>query len=531
MAHMPALSSKFIFTTSLLVMAMVCASGAPVPKRANSALNEATSQDSASSIKWQSCANPNFSGWFEDYVQNVNTLQCATIRIALNKSNSAVAKANSSTAQTSTSPNLAEPATVIELALSKLPATGNRIGSVISISGGPGQSGLDVTAMDSDAYHRLSKHFDIIGFAPRGVYPSTPNIKCDLTHRTLHPTDPKAFAEGCWNHTPHDLLNQLGADYSVKDIDVIRQALGESQINVIGYSYGTKIAALYAEHYPDRLRAGVLDGVVNLNEDEVTMQLNQEASVQQTFERFVQQCRREPHCFFADSTTIPQAEAKIAHLFGYLDSHEVLDDDGERITPLHLSWTLYGFMAWPDRWPILNEVLWQLEAKDFSALKMMIDEDKGSIDFATFTAIDCAERAPNASKRANYLQDSIRINAQSTWDNHRPPKASELLDTCYYWPVAGSDTPHIPKLAASAPTLLLVAQTNDAATPYANALAMQHYLNAVLLTREGDGHTLVLADDSRCVDNKVVDYLIDPQSFKKLAGLPPQDKRALICRD
>lgn len=533
MADMPTKSlklPKLSLIASTLGLAMICTSGASVPKseltlnhkHSNyAALTPSTAgqQSRPSAIHWQSCSKSKYSDWFADYVEHIDTLQCATIKIVLTDT---VRDSHQDPAQ---------PATVIELALSRLPATGPRIGALISISGGPGQSGLDVTAIDSAAYKRLSKHFDIIGFAPRGVYPTTPSVTCDLHHRTLHPKDPQAFAKGCWQHTPADLLRQLGADYSVKDIEAIRQALGEDKISVIGYSYGTKIAALYAEHYPKHLRAGVLDGVVNLNEDAVKMQINQEASVQQTFERFVTHCRREPDCYFADTSTIKQAEEKVAHLYQYFDDHEVLDEDGERITPLHLSWTLYGFMSWPERWPLLNEVLWRMQEKDFSMIQMMIDEDKNSIDFATFTAIDCADRAPNAAERTHYLQDSRRINAQSTWDNHREPKSNELLDTCYYWPIAGSDRPHIPKLSSKAPTLLLVAQTNDPATPYANALAMQQYLKAALLTRVGDGHTLVLADDSRCVDNKVVDYLIDPSHFDKFAGVTPTNKNALICRD
>lgn len=517
--------AKFALLITLVIIVFVLASGAPFPKSL-SLINTANSQ---STIEWQSCTLPDYEHWFAEFAENIDTLQCATLEVAL--ADKPLPADKNAEAKDVTSMATKQSPTVIKLALSRLPATGNKLGSLISIAGGPGQSGLDVSAVDSKAYKKLSKHFDIIGFAPRGVYPSTPNVICDPDNRVLYPEDSEAFAKGCWQHTPHDLLAQLGADYAVGDIEAIRQALAEPKISLIGYSYGTKIAALYAEKFPDKLRAAVLDGVVNLNEDEMLMQLNQEASVQQTFERFVAQCRLEPDCFFADTTTLAEAEAKIADIYSYFDRHDVRDLDNQRITPAHISWTLYGFMAWPDRWPILNEALQSLAERDFTLLQLMIDEDKGNVDYATFTAIDCADRAPTPAQKQHYLADSKRVEAQSTWDNHREPTRQELLDACYYWPVVGSDVMHAPVLNVQAPTLLLVAQTNDPATPYANAVAMQEYLNAALLTRDGDGHTLALSDLSRCVDNKVVAYLIDPKSINKYKDASKGNKIDLVCED
>ena len=525
--------AKALRVTALLCLAAACSSGTP-PKTASltssshsQASLQANSHVSTGSIHWQPCNQLGYSGWFDAYTLNIDDLQCATIETPIaGATDSKALKTVNDARSTST-----QPARTIKLALSRLPATGDKIGTLISIAGGPGQSGLDVYPNNSADYTRLREHFDIIGFAPRGVYPSMPSVTCDPKHRVLYPEDSEAFAKGCWQHTPNDLLMHLGANYSVDDIEAIRQALAEPKISLIGYSYGTKIAALYAERYPDKLRAGVLDGIVNLNEDELQIQLNQEASVQQTFERFVEQCRQEPGCFFADTETIKEAEAKIAKIYSYFDNHDIRDLDGQRISPTHLSWTLYGLMGWPDGWPVLNEILSQLEVHDFTLLKSLIDDDKNNIDFATFTAIDCADRAPSEAQKQHYLENAKQVTAQSTWDNHRPATKNELLDACYYWPVVGSDKVHVPKLDAAAPTLLLVAQTNDPATPYKNALAMQQYLDAALLTRRGDGHTLSLSSTSQCVDQHVVDYLINPDNIKDKRAASGGNKINIFCDD
>lgn len=486
---------KILYSTLLLLMAIVGVSCAPTPLPLSEQQASKADQDT---VKWQPCYQPEFAEWFPFYPP-ADTLQCAVIDVLVEPFTQSK-----------------DEATVIKLAVSRLPATGNsvqKLGTLISISGGPGQSGLDIYPTDSAAFSRLSRHFDIIGYAPRGVYPTTPTVKCSLVERVLHPEDPQDFVKGCWEHTPADLLSQLGADYSIDDIEAIRQAIAEPKISLISYSYGTKIAALYAEKYPEHLRAGVLDGVVNLNETDTQINLNQAASLQKTFERFVSQCHEQDDCYFFATSTIKQAEAKLAKLYNYIEANELYDYDEQRISSANMSWVFYSLLMWPDQWPLFNQLLLDIDNKDFRSLKIHIADEKNNIDYATFTAIICADGAPDAAQKASYIDDVKSIIAVSTWDSFRKFTDEEMLDACYYWPIKGSDTPHAPKLSTAAPPLLLVAQTDDFATPYANAVAMQKYLKSTLLTRQGDGHTLALSDTSRCVDNKVVDYLIGPNKI------------------
>lgn len=506
--------SKLFYATLLSAISLACSSCAPTTApltKQKTADNDPYVNDKGT-INWQPCAQLSFAKWFPSYVAT-DSLECATIEVPLQQ-----------TIETTEQP------TVIKLALSRLPATGaqeDKLGTLINISGGPGQSGLDVSAIDSAAYSKLSKHFDIIGYAPRGVYPSTPTVKCSTTAKVLFPEDVEQFTKGCWKHTPHDLLAQLGADYAVDDIEAIRKAINAPKINLIGYSYGTKIAALYAEKFPTHLRAGVLDGVVNLNETDLQVAYNQAQETQKTFERFVQSCRQQLDCYFADTKTLQQAEAKLAKLYLYIENNKFYDLDQQPISTMTMSWVLGDLLTWPEQWPLLNELLVSINNKDFELFETLIDDSKNNVDYATFASISCADGAPTRAKKLNYIDEIKRIDAQLTWDDYREFDDKEILDACYYWPIAGSDVPHVPKIAASAPPLLLVAQTNDPATPYINAQMMQKYLNATLLTRRSDGHTLALADLSYCVDNQVVDYLINPDSFAK-----PKDgsrKNNLYC--
>ncbi|USS96367.1 alpha/beta hydrolase [Serratia symbiotica] len=70
------------------------------------------------------------------------------------------------------------------------------------------------------------------------------------------------------------------------------------------------------------------------------------------------------------------------------------------------------------------------------------------------------------------------------------------------------------------PPLLFVGQRYDPATPYRNEQVMANWFKSPLITRERDGHTLVLKGADHCVDETVVDYLLAPKK-------PRHDK---VCR-
>lgn len=73
----------------------------------------------------------------------------------------------------------------------------------------------------------------------------------------------KAFARSCTEHSSKALLENVGTADTVRDLDRIRAALGQSKLNYLGFSYGTYLGELYDEEYPSHVRAMVLDGVVD----------------------------------------------------------------------------------------------------------------------------------------------------------------------------------------------------------------------------------------------------------------------------
>ena len=168
----------------------------------------------------------------------------------------------------------------LNLSIVRLPATDpkHRIGSIVVNPGGPGASGVDFVRQDAEAFFStaMRKRFDIVGFDPRGVNASSP-IRCidnldPLARLDPSPDDPaelkalvdsaRSYAHQCGARNDAT-LPYLSTDAVARDLDLIREAIGEKQITYVGFSYGTLIGALYADLYPQHIRAMVLDGAID----------------------------------------------------------------------------------------------------------------------------------------------------------------------------------------------------------------------------------------------------------------------------
>jgi pimeloyl-ACP methyl ester carboxylesterase len=147
----------------------------------------------------------------------------------------------------------------IDLALTRHPATGDRVGTIVLNPGGPGGSGLDAAwGLRPLLPVALLRSFDIVAWDPRGVGRSTPAIAC-APGADQSDID---FIEECAARTG-DLSAYLSAPYSVADMEAIRIALGEDRLDYLGYSYGTLLGAGYAAQYPSTVGSFVLDGATD----------------------------------------------------------------------------------------------------------------------------------------------------------------------------------------------------------------------------------------------------------------------------
>ncbi|MDQ3475781.1 MAG: alpha/beta hydrolase, partial [Actinomycetota bacterium] len=186
------------------------------------------------------------------------------------------------------------------------PEQTDRIGSLLVNPGGPGGSGVNTAiGLALSLPMELLARFDIVGFDPRGVGLSSP-VEClsasfkdeinaaEPTPRTPQEVDEaldlsEEVGDGCEDKYGDELGN-FNTTYTARDMDRLREALGDEQLTYLGYSYGTTLGSTYAELFPDRVRALVLDGAVDPSKDDLESSEGQAAGFEQAFDAFAADC-------------------------------------------------------------------------------------------------------------------------------------------------------------------------------------------------------------------------------------------------
>ncbi len=420
----------------------------------------------------------------------------------------------------------------IDLALLRVPATGDRIGSLVVNPGGPGSPGTDYAANASTVLRTpLLEAYDVVGFDPRGTGDSSP-VDCldddDLDAYLAQDPDPDtetegdeyadradAFAEGC-DELSSGLAGHISTVEAARDMDVLRAALGDETLAYLGASYGTKLGATYAELFPDRVGRLVLDGAVDVSLSARELALGQAGGFQTALEAYVANCVEETSdCFLGDS--VDEGLQRISDFLDDLDESPIPAGNRELTEGL----AFYGIVT-PlyvrDYWYLLSGSLRQAFAGNGLALALLADAyaSKGpdgsylNNSMEAFFAVSCLDD-PTAiepdevpAQVPAFEEASPTLGRSFAW----------ALVNCGGWDLDASEPPPTIRAEGAAP-IVVVGTTRDPATPYAWSQALAEQLDSgVLVTRDGDGHT-GYNSGNECVDEAVETYLLD--------GTPPDD--------
>ncbi|HZD65015.1 MAG TPA: alpha/beta hydrolase [Acidimicrobiales bacterium] len=416
----------------------------------------------------------------------------------------------------------------IDLALIRLPATnpGARVGELVVNPGGPGASGVRLVRQDASLFSpALRRQFDIIGFDPRGVGESAP-VHCqngDALTRFLDlnpaPVDPagvtalarasRQFAQSCLAGSGRQLLANVGTVNAARDMDRIRAALGQPKLTFLGFSYGTFLGATYAEEFPTRIRAMVLDGGVDPALGALQSDLQQGQGFEGDLHDFLAHCGGDATCPLNGDPG--GAQAAFTKALARIRRGPPLPTGGPR--RLHAGEGYLGIVAaLYDRstWPVLAQGLDQVLHGTGTTLLALSDayterQPDGTYTNTTAadTAITCADQ-PAPRNLSAYQAAAARFAKVAPTFGELEAYASLV---CAYWPIPPTGHPH-PLRAPGSPPIVVVGTTGDPATPYGWAVALAHQLeHGVLLTHVGVGHTAY--GDSGCVRHHVDAYLIN----------------------
>lgn len=403
----------------------------------------------------------------------------------------------------------------IDLRIGRIPAGGDAIGPLLMNPGGPGGSGLEYLSHDPVSSD-LAERFDLVGWDPRGVGASTA-VRCDGSVGDLLAADPdpdtaaeqaaldaagRAVSSDC-GATQGDLLPHVGSRDVARDMEAIRRALAAEQISYLGFSYGTLLGQLYADMFPDRVRAMALDGVVDPTQGYDAFLLGQLEAFEARFRRDTEACAEAGarRCGVGDlGAAYDEVKRRV--------EVEPLRGGDRPVGPAELATaaisTGYGAAGWSDLGPALADAL----DGDGGPLWELADSYYDFGGFTSYAAVECIDTPPPDGAEA-YRAFADRARAQSP--RFGGAVANELLP-CATWPADPVGTAG-PITALGAAPILVVGNTGDAATPYANAVAVAEMLDSgELLTVEMEGHTAYGSQSCarRAIDRYLVDLVLPP---------------------
>ena len=448
----------------------------------------------------------------------------------------------------------------IRLSLIRLPAAdpGKRIGSLFVDFGGPG--GPDVTDLVNRAYTVFSAairaRFDLVTWDPRGVEYSDP-VNCFASAAASNAyfnsipvfpypqsTEPGYFAANAklgryCQQRAGSLLPHMSSADTARDLDLLRQDVGDRKLTYWGFSYGTVIGAIYANLFPGKVRAMMLDGTLDFVGNATGHRPGQAARYpvdvrqgvdragQEVFlHRFLPLCKQaHKKCAFSGGKPAAKWAALLARAragklsyqtlmtFAYYDMEDPIADWPGLASELQSLYTsTSGGRALPTAAAGRLAAAARRAASQAQAPGAAPGQGSASATAARYTsnrseayyAIQCADSLlPTKTSVYHNLANS---------EDRKVPGFGRLIVydmmPCATWPDLHTDAYDGP-WNRSRTTILVVNAQHDPITPIWGAKAAVAELgNARLLTVAGDGHTSMYVEPSACRDAAQAAYLI-----------------------
>jgi pimeloyl-ACP methyl ester carboxylesterase len=419
------------------------------------------------------------------------------------------------------------PESTLDLAVIRARArdTDRRIGTLVINPGGPGVPAVQfLRSVASTLPDDVQDRFDLVAFDPRGVGESD-SIECldsldPVFDEDFEPASEAARAALIDEMTSltqqcaarnGELLAHVSTADATRDLEQLRIALGERKLSFVGYSYGTFLGASYAQAYPNRVRAFVLDGPVDPSMSARAVTLGQARGFEHALDDFLADCSDDRGCAFHHGGDAARAYDALRAQAGR-SPLSTDDPDGRGLNQTRFdAAVLQQLYLGRSAWTGLAEALAAAEDGDASILLAGADAfvgrtDEGGDDHVleSFWAVTCLDGpvVAGVDAAAELEQQAIAI---------APRMGAFIVNNslpCSLWPVPPV-APVGRVTAPGAPPILVIGTTLDPATPLDQARALARSLErGRLLVADGEQHTS-FNNGNACVDAIVTRYLVD----------------------
>jgi pimeloyl-ACP methyl ester carboxylesterase len=467
-------------------------------------------------------------GWSKCYAK-LGPFQCGTVQVPLDYD----------------SPNGA----TISLAVIRLQATdpAHRIGSLLLNPGGPGGSGVDYVLGAGPFLYtdEVRAKFDLVGFDPRGIVRSTA-LHCFGTDRQWGPIflpisfpsnpaeeqlwmDADLYIDSACAQRGGRIADHMSTANVARDMDVLRQAVGDAKLNYAGVSYGSFLGQTYANMFPNKIRTMIIDGVLDPvawttgSGDSSTVpfstRLHSDQGAQATLDEFFRLCDAGgPNCAFA-----PDSRARFTALGDALKAHPVTvvfpDGSTFELNYSNLVGVTLGAMYDSSGWEDFAQALAEIEAQA-SPATLGIRLQRFWHPANTYITKRGFPRYYNFPEALGGVAcaDSDNPHTYSAWSTAGAAAEVQygtfgriwtwVSSICAAWPNGDSDRFTGPFNHHTSNPVLIIGNQFDPATRYQGAVLASNLLpNSRLLTVHGWGHTSLFI--SQCADAVQTRYLVD----------------------
>ena len=381
--------------------------------------------------------------------------------------------------------------------------------AIMYLEGGPGGAVNDTVSSFYDVFSRdFVRDRDFILFDQRGVGKSQPALDCPEESAQFDADDAAHASYG--THIDHNItatlrcrdrligqgvnLSAYHSSESAADVNDIRVALGYKSLNLIGVSYGTRVALTVLRDFPQIVRSSVLDSVVPL---EANVFEDQGKDFGDILNGYFDACARAIRC----GKTYPTLRADFAELYVKLNANPIVfplidPTSGKSYTRLlsgdnlvgvvhSLLYSSYGFFVTAQ---IIVDIKAYLQDPTGITTGTYFPDESSSINLGTYWSANCSEEVPFN----NY--DKALANAQGVSFELREWSVEQVKlaqGVCSQWPAKPLGAIETQPVKSAVPALVMTS-VDDIATParYGRAVA-QSLQKSILVSFPAIGHSAI----------------------------------------
>lgn len=431
-----------------------------------------------------------------------------------------------------------------------------KIGTLFSNPGGPGQSGLKyIQFVDYPA--SIRDRFDIIGLDPRGVGASSP-VRCDdeldlrsyfeshldYQNKAQWQEDLAAndqYYQVCMENNP--LWWAMTTENVVRDFELVRQLIApQEKFNFIGHSYGTTVAETYIRLFPEHAGRIILDSPTTPDTPDYQDDIDQTAAFAEARNRIFDMCIKDPQCGASSRKEIEDrliwARDQILADKMTGDVAEIVGDGffqrgtGESAYLITRALTYLSYFPTEDAYPIFKDAYLELETGSYRIFELLglefdgydwetLERDNSTDILVLVNCLDTDQRDLLSEEEAKIRDaafdkaDAFEARFTDIY-SYEPPV--EKNPGCF-WSWEAFNDPKVDDPPSSAPAItntsgkkfLVIGSKGDTATPYSLSVTVAQDLKSPLITYTGTGHA-ILFDASSCVDSLAINYLINGEA-------------------